>query len=123
MLSVLPAFFLLMVSSSSAWSSASILAPLEGSLPWDLAYYTFVSEMPLDFKACCFLACTYGKCGVLLGQCGLLVVFGLIVLLLLSRQTVGDGSLVLCRLVQYPSDKRNTTLEDESYWSRRCCES
>ena len=34
-----PPFFF-KISASSAWSSASIFAPLEGSLPWFLAYET-----------------------------------------------------------------------------------
>lgn len=51
MLSVLPAFFLLMASSSSAWSSASILAPLEGSLPWCLACRIYVSQLLMDLRS------------------------------------------------------------------------
>lgn len=48
-----------------------------------------------------FRISTYGKCRVLLGHCGLLVVFGLFVLLLLRGQAVGNGSLVLCDRGQY----------------------
>lgn len=59
--------------------------------------------LPVSIQSCielcrCVDICTYGQYGVLFGQAGLLVVLWL-ALVLLSSQTVGDGSLVLCDAV------------------------
>lgn len=106
--------FFFMASSSSSRSSWSILAPLDGALPWNCAYRPCQYRPGVSWRVSLD---AYGQRGVLLRLCGLKVLrLGLLLALLLACELVGDRALVLWRMCQRRLSMASRELS--SYWSR-----